>query len=46
LSPRITRTDRYGRTLAYVYLLGEVFLNAENVRQGYGTPTRRTRFAT
>ena len=31
------RTDRYGRTLAYVYVLpGELFLNAEIIRQGYG----------
>jgi len=30
------RTDRYGRTLAYVYLEGGTFLNAEIIRQGYG----------
>jgi len=30
------RTDRYKRTLAYVYLPDDVFLNAEIVRQGYG----------
>lgn len=30
------RTDRYGRTLAYVYLVDGTFLNAEIVRQGYG----------
>lgn len=30
------RTDRYNRTLAYVYLPDGVFLNAEIVRQGYG----------
>ena len=30
------RRDRYGRTLAYVYLPDGVFLNAEIVRQGYG----------
>jgi micrococcal nuclease len=31
------RTDRYGRTLAYVYLQPEnLLLNAEIVRQGYG----------
>jgi micrococcal nuclease len=30
------RTDRYGRTLAYVYLLdGDRFVNAELVRRGY-----------
>ena len=28
--------DRYGRTLAYVYLQDGTFLNAEIVRQGYG----------
>jgi micrococcal nuclease len=28
--------DRYGRTLAYVYLDDGTFLNAEIVRQGYG----------
>ena len=30
------RTDRYGRTLAYVYLANGTFANAEIVRQGYG----------
>jgi micrococcal nuclease len=31
------RTDRYGRTLAYVYLSAEnLLLNAEIIRQGYG----------
>ena len=30
------RTDRYGRTLAYVYLPDGVFANAEIIRQGYG----------
>ena len=30
------RTDRYGRTLAYVYLSNGTFANAEIVRQGYG----------
>lgn len=30
------RTDRYGRTLAYVYLEDGTFLNAEIIRQGYG----------
>ena len=29
------RTDRYGRTLAYVYL-DDMFVNAEIIRQGYG----------
>ena len=30
------RRDRYGRLLAYVYLMDGTFLNAELVRQGYG----------
>ena len=30
------RTDRYGRTLAYVYLSSGTFANAEIIRQGYG----------
>lgn len=30
------RTDKYGRTLAYVYLEGGTFVNLEIVRQGYG----------
>ena len=30
------RTDRYGRTLAYVYLRDGTFANAEIVRRGYG----------
>lgn len=29
-------TDKYGRTLAYIYLEDGTFLNAEIVRQGYG----------
>ena len=32
----IGHRDRYGRTLAYVYLQDGTFLNAEIVRQGYG----------
>jgi micrococcal nuclease len=32
----ITRTDRFSRTLAYVYLPDGTLLNAEIVRQGYG----------
>jgi len=31
-----TRTDRFDRTLAYVYLADGTFVNAEIVRQGYG----------
>jgi len=30
------RTDRYGRTLAYVYLADGTFVNAEIIRRGYG----------
>ncbi|MCY4658288.1 MAG: thermonuclease family protein [Acidobacteria bacterium] len=30
------RSDRYGRTLAYVYLRDGTFVNAEIVRRGYG----------
>jgi len=33
--------DRYGRLLAYVYLMDGIFLNAEIIKQGYGfSPTR------
>jgi micrococcal nuclease len=31
-----TRKDRYGRLLAYVYLLDGTFLNAEIIKQEYG----------
>ena len=31
-----TRKDRYGRTLAYVYLDDSTHLNAEIIKQGYG----------
>lgn len=30
------RQDKYGRTLAYVYLQDGKFLNAEIIKQGYG----------
>lgn len=30
------RTDRYGRTLAYVFLKDGMFLNAEIIKRGYG----------
>lgn len=33
----IGRTDRYGRTLAYVYLSNGLFVNAELVKNGYAT---------
>ncbi len=32
----LNEKDRYGRTLAYVYLKDGTFLNAEVVKQGYG----------
>ncbi len=38
-------TDRYGRTLAYVYLEDGTFLNAEIIRQGYGHAYTRFPFA-
>jgi len=31
-----SRTDRFGRTLAYVFLEDGTFLNAEIIKQGYG----------
>lgn len=31
----VSRTDRYGRTLAYVYLQDGTFVNAELVKNGY-----------
>jgi micrococcal nuclease len=31
-----TRRDRYGRILAYVFLMDGTFVNAEIIRQGYG----------
>lgn len=39
------RQDRYGRTLAYVYLEDGTFLNAEIIRQGYGFAYTRFPFA-
>jgi len=30
------KRDRYGRLLAYVYLMDGTFLNAEIIKQGYG----------
>ena len=33
----ITRKDRYGRTLAYVYLEDGTFINEKLVREGYAT---------
>lgn len=32
----VDRTDRYGRTLAYVYLRDGTFVNAELLRHGFG----------
>ncbi|MDX9727581.1 MAG: thermonuclease family protein, partial [Bacteroidales bacterium] len=33
----VSRYDRYGRTLAYVYLEDGTFVNAEMIRNGYAT---------
>lgn len=38
------RKDRYGRTLAYVYLEDGTLLNAEIIRQGYGQVLTRFPF--
>lgn len=38
------RRDKYGRTLAYVYLEDGTFLNAEIIRQGYGFAYTRSPF--
>ncbi|MGA2464905.1 MAG: thermonuclease family protein [Thermodesulfobacteriota bacterium] len=38
------KRDRYGRLLAYVYLLDGTFLNAEIIKQGYGFPYTRFPF--
>ena len=32
----IGHRDKYGRILAYVYLMDGTFLNAEIIKQGYG----------
>lgn len=32
----VNRVDRYGRTLAYVYLKDGTFLNADLIKKGYG----------
>ena len=32
----VQKRDKYGRLLAYVYLMDETFLNAEIIKQGYG----------
>ena len=36
--------DKYGRLLAYVYLMDSTFLNAEIIRQGYGHAYTRFTF--
>ena len=36
----LNKKDKYGRTLAYVYLEDGTFLNAEVVKQGYGSVYR------
>lgn len=38
------RTDRYGRTLAYVYLQDGTLLNQEIIQQGYGRAYTRFKF--
>jgi micrococcal nuclease len=38
------KRDRYGRLLAYVYLLDGTFLNAEIIKQGYGSAYTRFPF--
>jgi len=38
------KRDKYGRLLAYVYLLDGTFLNAEIIKQGYGKAYTRFRF--
>ncbi len=38
------RRDRYGRTLAYVYLADGTFVNAEIIRRGYGHAYTRSPF--
>lgn len=39
------RRDRYGRTLAYVFLEDGTLLNAEIIKQGYGFAYTRFSFA-
>lgn len=34
----VQKKDRYGRLLAYVYLEDGTFVNAEIIKQGYGSP--------
>jgi micrococcal nuclease len=36
----LNKEDKYGRTLAYVYLEDGTFLNAEVIKQGYGSVYR------
>ena len=38
------KRDKYARLRAYVYLENNTFLNAEIIRQGYGTVFRKFRF--
>ena len=38
------RRDKYGRLLAYVYLMDGTFLNAEIIKQGYGNAYTRFPF--
>ena len=36
--------DKYGRLLAYVYLMNGTFLNAKIIKQGYGSAYTRFPF--
>ena len=40
----VQRRDKYGRLLAYVYLMDGTFLNAEIIKQGYGHACTRFPF--
>ena len=40
----VQRRDKYGRLLAYVYLMDGTFLNAEIIKQGYGHAYTRLPF--
>ena len=40
----VQKRDRYGRLLAYVYLLDGTFVNLELVRQGYAQGSSQIKF--
>jgi micrococcal nuclease len=44
LDYELDKKDKYGRTLAYVYLEDGTFLNAEIIKQGYGFAYRHFLF--